>query len=353
MGSRVSFRSTNSKTARGAWTQAPRSDLPTRVLAMPTNLLRHPLPRPPQTRHSAFWAQAVAPFRLDFTVWALRRRASNLIDRWDGHTYRRVLVIGQKPIEVAVTQTGSPDFPRLQVSLTAKISGAEHAAVRKALDRLLGLRLELGAFYQLAARDARLGPLVERFRGVKPPRFATLFEALANAIACQQMSLSLGILLLSRLTQTFGLPARKTAGSFHAFPRPAELAGLNPESFRKLGFSRQKGRALIALAQAFCERPQAWDALKTLENPAAVERLLELRGIGRWSAEYALLRGLGRLDVYPGDDVGARNNLRRWLGLRRTLDYEGVRRITARWQPYAGLVYFYMLLDRLAAAGHL
>lgn len=92
---------------------------------------------------------------------------------------------------------------------------------------------------------------------------------------------------------------------------------------------------------------EAWEAL---DNHAAVERLLELRGIGRWSAEYALLRGLGRLDVYPGDDVGARNNLRRWLGLCKPLDYEGVRRITNRWQPYAGLVYFHMLLDRLAAA---
>lgn len=296
----------------------------------------------------------MAPFRLDLTVWALRRRASNLIDRWDGHTYHRMLVIGKKPIEVAVTQIGTRDTPRLRVSVAGnEISLAEHVQVRKTLEGLLGLRLDLGAFYQLAARDARLRPLVERFRGVKPPRFPTLFEALANAIACQQMSLSLGILLLSRLTQTFGLVGRGTVGSSHAFPRPAELAGLKPEDFRKLGFSRQKGRALIALAQAFCERPQELEALEISDNQAVVERLLELRGIGRWSAEYALLRGLGRLDVYPGDDVGARNNLRRWIGLRRTLDYEGVRRITARWQPYAGLVYFHMLLDRLAAAGYL
>jgi DNA-3-methyladenine glycosylase II len=224
---------------------------------------------------------------------------------------------------------------------------------REALERLLGFRLDLSAFYQVAARDVMLRPLAARFRGVKPPRFPTLFEALVNAIACQQMSLSLGILLLSRLTQKFGMVARGTGVSFRAFPRPAELAGLKAEDFRKLGFSLQKGRALISLAREFCECSGEWEALERLENAAAVERMLGLRGIGRWSAEYALLRGLGRLDMYPGDDVGARNNLRRWLGLRRTLDYEGVRRITARWQPYAGLVYFHMLLDRLDAAGHL
>ena len=59
------------------------------------------------------------------------------------------------------------------------------------------------------------------------------------------------------------------------------------------------------------------------------------------------------MNVYPGDDVGARNNLKRWLNLRKPLDYASVRRITARWQPYAGLVYFHMLLDRLAATGDL
>jgi DNA-3-methyladenine glycosylase II len=81
--------------------------------------------------------------------------------------------------------------------------------------------------------------------------------------------------------------------------------------------------------------------------------LTSLSGIGRWSAEYVLLRGLGRLHVFPGDDVGARNNLARWLGLESPLDYGAVRRAVSRWQPYAGMVYFHLLLDRLAAADEL
>ncbi len=312
------------------------------------------LARRVQERPAAFWLKPVAPFRLDWTAWALRRRPSNLMDQWDGHTYRRVLVFDDQPIEVAVTQRGSPEAPRLQVSLTGNQPvAAEWATVRKTLERILSLKLDLTEFYRLAARDSRLGPLVERFRGVKPPRFPTLFEALANAIACQQMSLSLGILLLSRLTEKFGLAVHGNARPAHTFPRPEELAGLEPEAFRELGYSRQKGRALIALAQTFCHRPSEWEALEAMDNQAVVERLLELRGIGRWSAEFVLLRGLGRLDVFPGDDVGARNNLERWLKLRKSLDYEGVRRVTAKWQPYAGLVYFHMLLDGLAAGGHL
>jgi DNA-3-methyladenine glycosylase II len=78
-----------------------------------------------------------------------------------------------------------------------------------------------------------------------------------------------------------------------------------------------------------------------------------LHAAGRWSAEYTLLRGLGRLHVFPGDDVGERKNLARWLGLAEPLDYAGVQHAVAGWHPFAGFVYFHLLLDRLAARGDL
>lgn len=303
---------------------------------------------------ATFLLKPIPPFRLDLTVWVLRRRPSNLIDRWDGQTYRRVLVVDDHPVEAAVVQAGPSNSPRLQVTLTGRqITSNMRTAAVKSLERLLGLRINLSDFYQRAATDAKLHPLVERFRGTKPPRFPTIFETLANAIACQQLSLSLGILLLSRMTEKFGLATAGTPEPAHAFPRPEDLAGLKPMDFRRLGFSRAKGESLIALAGACACGQIDLESLDGLSNEAVVERLLELKGVGRWSAEYVLLRGLGRLNIYPGDDVGARNNLQRWLKLRKPPDYDGVGRITARWQPHAGLVYFHMLLNRLDVAGHL
>lgn len=302
----------------------------------------------------AFSVKPLPPFRLDLTAWTLRRRPSNAIDRWDGEHYRRVLVLNNSPLDVAVTQSGSADQPRLRVTITGSqiVPEAKVFALRS-LERLLGLRIDLAEFYRLFASDPKLGPLVSRFRGAKPPRLPTLFEALVNAIACQQMSLSLGILLLSRLAERFGMSVESASGRAHAFPLPEDLAHLQPADFRELGFSLQKGRAIIALAQSYSSAGYDGSRLEGLNNSSVVEQLLQLRGIGRWSAEYVSLRGLGRLDVYPGDDVGARNNLKRWLGLRKPLDYDGVRRITNRWQPYAGLVYFHTLLDRLAASENL
>ena len=66
-----------------------------------------------------------------------------------------------------------------------------------------------------------------------------------------------------------------------------------------------------------------------------------------------MLRGFGRVNVFPGDDVGARNKLARWIGVALPLDYPTVGGIVERWQPYAGLVYFHLLLDSLANSGWL
>ena len=89
------------------------------------------------------------------------------------------------------------------------------------------------------------------------------------------------------------------------------------------------------------------------DDSVVQQHLLKLRGVGRWTSEYVRLRGLGRLHVFPGDDVGAQKRLARWLGLSSRLDYADVFREVKRWQPYAGLVYFHLLLDGLSQAGAL
>ena len=298
-----------------------------------------------------FRLSPIPPFRLDFTVWTLRRRAENAVDRWDGTTYRRILPLNGMPIEVTVAQIAPARSPELQVSVTgAAVGSGVKAALTPILERMFGLNVDLDDFYQFAAGDARLALLTERFRGMRPPRFPAVFEALVNGFACQQMSLTLGITLLSRLSQSYGPTAGQQNPPRHAFPRAEDLAGLDLRALRPLGFSYQKSRAIVEAARAVCDGQLDLESLADVPDDEAVERLTQLRGVGRWTAEYVLLRGLGRWHVFPGDDVGARNNLSRWLKLRRPLDYQRVKRILARWRGYGGLIYFHLLLDRLAAA---
>jgi DNA-3-methyladenine glycosylase II len=320
---------------------------------------------------STFHLEPVPPFRLDLAVWTLRRRPDNAVDRWDGQTYRRVLPLPAGIVEIAVTQVRPSGTPHLQVTVEGQPLGSMvKRMVAAALDRLLGLHINLAAFYRFAARqqplhptvspsggDGRvkgaLGQLARRFQGMKPPRFGTVFESVVNAIACQQVTLTLGIRLLNRLAANYGPALRDGDEAAHAFPRPEDLAGLRPGHLRRLGFSRQKGRAMIGLARSITAGRFDPEELAELPDAKAVERLRGLRGVGRWSAEYILLRGLGRTNIFPGDDVGARNNLRRWLHLAGALDYDGVRRTLARWQRFGGLIYFHLLLDRLEEAGYL
>lgn len=297
----------------------------------------------------SFSLEPVPPFRLDLTVWAIRRRPENLIDRWDGPTYERVLSIHGKPVFTRIAQSGRVDAPQLDVTASAAyLPTVTRSAVTTALERLLGLRADLRAFYQLASEHPRLHELASRFRGLKPPRFPTIWEGLVNGIACQQLSLTVGILLLNRLATHCGLAPGSVAA--HAFRRPEDLSTAEPGSLRSLGFSGAKTRELIQLAGEITSGQLDLESFADLGNEEAMSRLLDLPGVGRWTAEYVLLRGMGRVDVFPGDDIGARNNLARWLKLRKPLDYGRVMRLLDKWKPYGGLVYFHLLLD---GAGHL
>jgi DNA-3-methyladenine glycosylase II len=305
----------------------------------------HPSPTSP------LQIEPLAPFRLDLTAWALRRRPHNAIDRWAESTYRRALLIDNGPVGLSVIQDETPEPPRLWVRLGTRASHRSfERRARRAVNRLLGLDIDLSAFAAMAASDPLLGPLAARMRGLKPPRFPTVFEALVNGIACQQLSLDLGIHLLNRLTAERGRPVSADREGMRAFPGPEDLASTEPHQIKRLGFSGAKALAIVDSARAIAAGDLDLEGLEQLEDAAAIERLTAMRGIGRWTAEYVLLRGLGRLHVFPGDDVGAHNKLRRLFDIDTALDYDAVRRLVGRWYPYAGVVYFHLLLDSLSGS---
>ncbi len=141
------------------------------------------------------------PIRLDLTVWALRRRAHNPIDRWDGTTYQRTVSLDGGVIALFVTQAHTLDPPSLLVSCAGTpADGAAERLARDAAHTLLGLNVDISTLAAMAAHDPLLGPLALRMRGLRPPRFPTVFEAVVNGVACRQLSFAVGIHLLNRLT---------------------------------------------------------------------------------------------------------------------------------------------------------
>lgn len=316
------------------------------------NLAEHPR-SPARSRQTSaqpnlsFTLHPVPPFRLDLTVWALRRRPENILDRWDGQIYHRALLLDSQIAEVAVEQTGSAAHPRLMVTAQAKSrAGNLESALRSTIENMLGLKIDLRDFYAFAAKQKIFRTLTNAFRGFKPVRYPTIFEALLNAISCQQVSLNVGMMLLNRLAQNFGrAPAANP--SARSCPSPADLAGIAPGSLHAFGYSQNKERAILELSRAVASGELDLESFRALDDAAALEKLLAIRGVGRWSAEYVLLRGMGRLNIFPGDDVGGWRNLQKHLHLRARPDYAKTRKLLASWKNYAGLLYLHFLLDGL------
>ena len=115
-----------------------------------------------------------APFRLDLTACALRRRAHTAIDRWEGRVYSRALSLGDEAVALSVTQSGPRDAPHLAVTLCGgQLDQRAETAARGSLDKLLGLKVDLSGFAALAAEDPLLdqlaGACVGSSRHASPP----------------------------------------------------------------------------------------------------------------------------------------------------------------------------------------
>jgi len=261
-------------------------------------------------------------------------------------------MIGRSPVGLAITQTRRVARPEIEVRISAAHPRDVKDDVAAAVTRMLGLDRDLSGFYRLARNDSTLRPLAERLRGMKPVQYPTAFEAFANAVVCQLISVTAGMSVLNRLAEAFGKTMRFDSVAMRSFAVAESVARSNPEALRALGLSRQKGEYLIALARLAADpKDRDFGSIDALSDDDAIERLSEIRGVGRWTAEYVLLRGFGRINIFPGDDVGGRNKLYEFLGETATPDYAGVRRIMDRWYPYGGLIYLHLIVSGLADNG--
>lgn len=306
-------------------------------------------------RRIEFDLTPLPPYRLDLTAWALKRREDNTWDRWDSGagTYSRLIVHDGQPIDVSVTQTGSINTPVLHVTACVDADSIDltddaiRSAAEPVIRSLLGTDVDLSEFRRMASTDSALSSLATRLTGLKPPRYSTLFEALTNAITCQQITLTAGLRILGRLAEACG--AR--LGQAVSFPLPENVVQLSAQDLIDLGYSRQKARAMVELSALAVDGELGRSIIADLNDDEAVERLRRLYGVGRWSAEYTLLRGDGRLGIFPGDDVGVRKHLEQWLKLDHRLNYDGVSRILETWQPFGGMIYLHLLTASLVDSG--
>jgi DNA-3-methyladenine glycosylase II len=216
---------------------------------------------------------------------------------------------------------------------------------------ILGTDVDATPFYRVAAHDARLHAVTTALRGLKPPRFPTLFETIAGVIPFQQVSLASGAAIVARLVERCGERLSLGGRTYYAFPRPEHVAQMDTGELQSLGLSRAKAVALREVAARVLSGELATERLEALPTDAAMEVLTALPGIGPWSAGLILLRGLRRMEVFPDGDVGAAKNLARLLKLEGPVSAADLRPLYDGLGSVKGYLYFYTLGWRLMGEG--
>ncbi len=169
---------------------------------------------------------------------------------------------------------------------------------------------------------------------LKPHVRRSPFESLVRAIAHQQLHGRAAESILMRFIALF--PGRK-------FPRPDDLLTINMRAMRAAGFSRSKIFALRDLAAKTLDGTVPTNrVIQALGDDEIIERLVEVRGVGRWTVEMLLIFQLGRPDVLPIDDFGVRNGFRIVYGRRSMPTPKQVFQYGERWKPYRTVAAWYL-----------
>jgi len=188
----------------------------------------------------------------------------------------------------------------------------------------------------LSDADPLLGALIERVGPclLRPRRTQSLFAAVARAIVYQQLSGSAAATILGRV-QALYAPKR--------FPTPRDILATPPERLRAAGLSTAKTAALRDLAERSLDGTvPPIRRVRLMADEEVIERLVQVRGVGRWTAEMLLMFRLGRGDVLPVGDLGIRKGFALTFGNRRLPAAITIERRAERWRPYRSVACWYL-----------
>ncbi|MBD0347708.1 MAG: DNA-3-methyladenine glycosylase 2 family protein [Thermoleophilia bacterium] len=268
------------------------------------------------------------PYSFELSTGRYRAFGVDRANVWyDGALHR---VVGDREVRIAAAPGGVDVEP---------LDAETEPVVR----RLLGLDFDLQGFERVAAGEPVLARLVAQLRGLRPPLAPDPFESLVTSITAQQVSLRSAFAVRGRLIERYG--GYRGAHAI-AFPAREALAAAAENELARLGFSRRKAGYVIALARSDLDL----EDLAALPDEEVKARLVELPGIGEWTADWFLARYLARPRAWPAGDLGLRKAVSRFYGDGRDLTTEEVRALGARFEPFQNLSAHYLLAGLLTGA---
>jgi DNA-3-methyladenine glycosylase II len=276
-------------------------------------------------------------FSFDLCMDFLKRSPKELLHQVKDESIVKALRTGD---EVAVFAV-HPHEDGLDVTfLTNEPGDVVKDAVRTYVREWFDLDTDLKPFYHMAEKDSLLKGLIARFYGYRVVGQPDLFESLIWAVLGQQINLAFAYTLKQRFVQAFGERLALGRQEYFLFPSPEAVSVIKGEDLLALQFSTQKSRYTIAIAEAFMDGTVSKEKLRGLPLEDAKNNLMKIKGIGNWTANYALMKTFHYPDAFPLEDAGLHNAIKNLKGLDRKPSLPEVVKIFKKykgWEAYATL----------------
>lgn len=285
--------------------------------------------------------QLRGPYDFARSIGFWQRSTLELCEQWADGVYRRVVVLEAQPCILGLHNAGTVEAPAVVVEVDGQAADMNQiAALEPTIRSLLGDDLDLRAFYSAVANDQTMAMVTRELYGIRAPR-SPLWETLCWVIIGQQISLPFARMLKTRLVAHYAEAFMVADRPLYLFPPPERLAEADSTDMLAMQFSRNKASFIIGLAQSIVDGALDLEYAAQLATEAAVEYLVSFRGIGRWTAEFTLMRALGRRDALPANDAGVRQAITALYGEK--LPEPALRAFATRWEPWGGAVAMYLL----------
>ncbi|HEY9754954.1 MAG TPA: hypothetical protein V6C97_07335 [Oculatellaceae cyanobacterium] len=293
----------------------------------------------------SFELKPLAPFSLELSAQIFTGLNPAVRCYADG-VFSQVLRVNGGLILAKVASKGTADEPKLQVELTSNqpVTATTKQKAQQLIEYIFNLNLDLKVIYGQAQADSVMAKITKQLCGFKYPTTATVFESLVDSIVEQQISIKIARVIEERLAERFGDKLEIDGKCYYTFPTAQNIVAASISDIRACGLSQRKAEYIYGAAKAITDGKLDLEAMKT--NPdidAIVTELDALKGIGVWTAELTIYRGMQRLDVLPADDFGIRRAISKYYCGGKPIKADEAREVAKPWSGWQGLAAFYLL----------
>ena len=257
--------------------------------------------------------------------------------------YIRLLDLGDTVALAKVRTVGTVDQPELSVELTGDdITASVVDRAARQITWLLGCDQDLRPFYDAVTGDPVLADVVNDFYGYHNTRSASVYEALVQAVLGQQIATNVSRIIRSLLVENYGVRATILDREWYAFPRAESLAMAEVDNLRQLKLSYRKAEYIQGIARAALESGDNLDGIHALEDDEVVKRMVAMRGVGHWTAQWVLVRALARPDGFPIGDLALRRTVSSLYFDGQEIDDAQLLDFSERWSPWRSYATSYL-----------